>query len=80
MEFESLVRLYEFELNHHEQMDNPNIKSRFRELVLQELTNRTRQQGASYVHFNESSVEEIEDGLLRLIDQYDHDPVKTYSE
>ncbi|MFB6187779.1 MAG: hypothetical protein ABEI86_13055, partial [Halobacteriaceae archaeon] len=79
MEFAALVELYELEQEHYEELDNPDIKRRFREIVIKELTDYTTEEGVRFVHFDRDSTHRIKDALLSVIDQYDHEPVKPYS-
>lgn len=80
MEFDAIVELYQFAIDHHEELDNPDIKRRFREFVIEELTTYETEEIQQFVHFNRDSIEHIRDGLLSIIDQYDHEPAKPYSE
>lgn len=79
LEFDALVELYQLELDHHEKLDNPDIKGRFRELTIKELTNHTAVDGQEFVHFNQDSVRSIRDRLLAEMDKYDYEPAKKYS-
>jgi hypothetical protein len=80
MEFEALTELYQLELDYHKALDNPDIKRRFRELVIEELQNRSFVDQAKFVHFNSDSTKSIRDGLIAAAKAHDLDPVRTYSE
>ncbi len=80
MEYEALVELYQLELDFHRALDNPDVKRRFRELVIEELENVSLREGARFVHFDGGSVSAVRDGLLAEAKAHDLDPVRTYSQ
>ncbi|MCU4973947.1 hypothetical protein OB955_14525 [Halobacteria archaeon AArc-m2/3/4] len=80
MEYEALVELYQLELDYHRALDNPDVKRRFRELVIEELQNVSYTHGAKFVHFDGRSVKTVRDGLLAEAKAHDIDPVRTYSQ
>lgn len=80
MDFEALVKIYELEYNHYQELANPDIRSQFNEFVLDELANKKIVEGEEFVHFDMESISGVRDALIQQMDQYDYDPVKEYSD